>query len=118
MRTTGINKDQRLSNLLDELEHGLKEIYSESLRKIFLYGSYAREQSEPGSDLDLMVLCDLDENDIRKYDEAVLELTIKLTTRYGILVSVVANNVDYFYEWVDTLPYFKDVITEGITLYG
>ncbi len=83
------------------------------------YGSYAREQSEPGSDLDRMVLCDLDEKDIRKFDEAVLELTIKmLTTRYGILVSVVANNVDFFYEWFDTLPYFKNVITEGITLYG
>lgn len=65
-----------------------------------------------------MILLDLKENDIYKHDDAVLELTVDLTTRYGIFVSVVKNNIDFFDEWVDTLPYFKNVTTEGVTLYG
>ncbi len=117
MKTKRIIKDSRLSDLLGKLESGLKQIYGRSLRKIILYGSYAREKQEPGSDLDLMILLDLEEKDIYKYDEAVLELTVDLTTCHGIYVSVVKNNIEFFDEWVDTLPYFKNVITEGIALY-
>ena len=118
MKTNKIIKNSRLSDLLEELESGLKQIYGQSLKKIILYGSYAREQQKPGSDLDLMILLDLKENDIYKYDNAVLELTVDLTTRYGIFVSVVKNNIEFFDEWVDTLPYFKNVMTEGVALYG
>ncbi len=118
MRTKRIIKDYRLSNLLDELESGLKQIYGHSLKKIILYGSYAKEQQEQGSDLDIMVLLEMEDKAIKKYDEAVLELTVDLTTRYGIYVSVVKNNAKFFDEWADVLPYFKNVKTEGINLYG
>ncbi len=111
-------KDSHLYSLLNEIEGGLKQIYGDRLSKIILYGSYARGQEANGSDLDLMILLDLTDEEIEKTNEEVLELTVDLTTRYGIFISIVKNNVDFFYEWVDTLPYFKNVISDGINIYG
>ena len=118
MKSKSVIKDSNLYNLLNEIEDGLKQIYGDKLRKIILYGSYAREQEANGSDLDLMVLLDLPDKEIEGTNEEVLELTIDLTTRYGIFISIVKNNVNFFNEWVDTLPYFKNIISDGIDIYG
>ncbi len=111
-------KGDKVSAILGELESGLKNIYGGKLKKIVLYGSYATEQYQPGSDLDLMVLLDLAETDFYLYDDAVLDLTIELTTRYGIYISVIKNNIDFFDEWNETLPFFKNVVKEGVLVYG
>jgi len=71
-----------------------------------------------GSDLDLMALLDLSDEEIESKNEEVLELTVELSTRYGVFISIVKNNIGFFNEWVDTLPYFKNVIDEGINIYG
>ncbi len=118
MKSKAIIKNSNLYSLLNEIENGLKQIYGDKLRKIILYGSYAREQEANRSDLDLMVLLDLPDEEIEGTNEEVLELTVDLTTRHGIFISIVKNNVDFFNEWVETLPYFKNVISDGIDIYG
>ncbi len=118
MKSKEMIKDSNLHSLLNEIEDGLKQIYGDKLKKIILYGSYAREQEANGSDLDLMLLLDLTDEEIESTNEEVLELTVDLTTRYGIFISIVKNNFDFFYEWVDALPYFKNVISDGINIYG
>lgn len=40
-----------------------------------------------------------------------------LTTRYGIVLSIIENNYDYFYDWAKTLPFFTNVIKEGVNIY-
>jgi len=118
MKNLSMLKDGKEYNLLTEIEANLKKIYGSKLQKIILYGSYARNEQVPGSDLDVMVLLDLDEAEMRKYSEAVLELAVDLTTRYGIVVSIQESNIDFFNEWTDTLPFFSNVSKEGLELYG
>lgn len=117
MKSKAQIKDSNLYSLLDEIKDGLQQIYGDKLKNIILYGSYAREQEENGSDLDLMALLDLSDEEIESKNEEVLELTVDLTTRYGVLISIVKNNIDFFNEWVDTLPYFKNVLADGIDIY-
>lgn len=118
MKSKEMIKDSNLYSLLNEVEVGLKQIFGDKLRKIILYGSYARSQEVNGSDLDLMALLDLSDEEIESKNEEVLELTVELSTRYGLLISIVKNNVEFFNEWVDTLPYFKNVLVDGINIYG
>jgi uncharacterized protein len=118
MKSKEMIKDSNLHSLLSEIKDGLEQIYGDKLKSIILYGSYARAQEADGSDLDLMALLDLSDEDIESKNEEVLELTVNLTTRYGVLVSIVKNNIDFFNEWVDTLPYFRNVMADGIDIYG
>ena len=108
--------DKRKNGILSEIEKGLREIYGTELRKIILYGSYARGEQAVGSDLDIMVLLDMEEKRIKKYSEQVLDLTVELTTRYGIVVSIQENNIDFFNKWSDILPFFSNVRREGVEL--
>ncbi len=41
---------------MKELKEGLVRIYGDRLKGVYLYGSYARGDYRPGSDVDVMVL--------------------------------------------------------------
>ncbi len=86
MKSKEMIKASNIYGLLSEIKDGLQHIYGDKLRKVILYGSYARSEEANGSDVDLMALLDL-------------------------------PNVDFFDEWVDTLPYFRNVMAEGIDIY-
>lgn len=118
MKTKPEFGDAKVYSMLEEIESNLLKIYGHKLKKIILYGSYARGEQVPGSDLDVMVLLSMDEEDYRQYREKVLDLAVDLTTRYGVVISIQENNIDFFNEWADTLPFFHNVINEGVELYG
>lgn len=107
-----------LNELLYELKVGLKNIFDKELKEIIIYGSYARGESNEGSDLDIMVLVNMNEKEINKKRDEVLDMVVDLTTRYGIVLSIIENNYDYFYDWAKVLPFFTNVIREGVNIYG
>lgn len=115
------NKNSQKLNpdlLLEELKNKLIKIFGYKLKRIIKYGSYARGENHEGSDLDIMVLLDMDEDEIKKNRDKILDLTVDLTTRYGIVLSIIENNYNYFYDWVDVLPFFANVEREGVTIHG
>ncbi|MDO9565419.1 MAG: nucleotidyltransferase domain-containing protein [Candidatus Desulfaltia sp.] len=118
MHVNHLKMNSKVIIVLDEIVNKLGLIYGENLKKIILFGSYAREEQDPGSDMDLMVLVDMEEQEIKKQRNQVLDLTVDLTTRYGIVLSIIENNHDFFYEWVGYLPFFRNVANEGIEIYG
>lgn len=79
-------RDARARALARRLAEGLRELYGERLRGVYLYGSYVRGTADPQSDLDvLIVLADFD----RYGDELerTSELVSTLSLEHGIAVS-------------------------------
>ncbi len=109
-----IEKDK----LKKEIETGLQKVYGNKLKKIILYGSYANNTYDEGSDMDIMVLVDLEENEIKELHEQVIDLTVELTSKYGVVLSVIENNYENFYSWMDVVPFYMNVEREGVRLYG
>jgi len=46
----------RIRKLMKELKEGLARIYGDRLKGVYLYGSYARGDARPDSDVDLLVV--------------------------------------------------------------
>lgn len=78
--------ERTIRNLVSELSAGLKALYGDRLRGVFLYGSYARGEQDGESDVDILVVLDrLDSYgaEIDRTSHLVSEVSLK----YGVSVS-------------------------------
>ncbi len=80
--------NKRISNLLSELKSGLAMIYGERLKRVYLYGSYARGDEDKESDFDILVVLEDFERYVREVDRTG-QLAADLLLKYGISISQV-----------------------------
>lgn len=75
-----------IKKLLGELKQELSRIYGDRLKGVYLYGSYARGDNQPGSDVDVMIVL----ASYQRYGDEIRrtsELNAKLSLDYGIPIS-------------------------------
>ena len=89
-------------------------VFGEKLNNVILYGSQARGDSDAESDVDVMVLADVDSSECTAYRKKLLDTTSALGLYYDTLVSVVVCDIATYSKWKYTLPYFKNIEREGI----
>ena len=75
----------RISDLLIELKKRL-QIYGSRLQGLYLYGSYARGDQEPGSDVDVIILLDRIDHYSLEIDRTG-ELISDLSLKFGLSIS-------------------------------
>ena len=56
-----------MKTLLEQYTKILQKIYGKHLKSVILYGSYARGDYREDSDIDIMILLDLSDIDIKQY---------------------------------------------------
>lgn len=69
-----------LKQLLVELKQGLTSLYGQHLITLLLYGSYARGDPGPESDLDILIILDdynLYSREIKRTSKLISELSLK-----------------------------------------
>ena len=86
------------------------------LYAIILYGSYARGDYNNNSDVDIMILVDLPETEIKKIENDVYDVAFEIEINTGINISPVIKKRAQFEYWVDTLPYYRNVRDEGVII--
>ncbi len=109
-------KDSKIIKFLSELEEQLIKVFNNRLKKVILFGSYAKGNNDNESDIDIMVL--VDENDLKKYDDVILDLTVDLSIKYAILPSIFLENPKNYLEYRNYRPLFRNIHEEGIELYA
>ena len=60
---------QAMQSLIDQYISEIKAIYGSHLQKVILYGSYARGDFRPDSDVDIMILLDMSDLDLKAYSQ-------------------------------------------------
>jgi predicted nucleotidyltransferase len=78
--------DKRVAALMKELKSGLQMLYGPRLKGIYLYGSYARNEADEESDVDVLIVLDRIES-YRAEVERTGYLNAELSLRYGLSIS-------------------------------
>ena len=107
---------QQLQPILTDLLDRLHIMISGHIKEIVLFGSYARNDADEGSDIDVLVLTDLPRDVIAQYTWQLGEISATLLFEHGIVVSPIIENQEYFQRHVDILPLYRNVRNEGVKI--
>lgn len=107
---------EKLNGILKEAYKGLEKIFEGKLEAVILYGSYARGDYNEESDIDIMALVDFDKAELAKYRRKVSEFSCDIDIEYDVLLSVKLQDKFTFEKYKDTLPYYINVIKEGVKI--
>lgn len=107
-----------INNLLKQYVEEVRKIYGECLKAVILYGSYARGDFRPDSDIDIMILVDLADTEIEKYSEQLSWATYDFNEEHDTDIKPIAKSDTHFKKWLGVYPFYTNVKEEGVELYG
>lgn len=106
------------NNIILAFSNEVKKIFGNKLKKIILYGSYARGDYNADSDIDIMILTTFTDEEIEKIENIIFDLAFDFQMRYLVDISVIIKNEEQFNYWLGALPFYDNVQREGIVLNG
>lgn len=109
---------EKIEDIVQEFINKVYEILGTRAKKIILYGSYARGDYNDSSDIDIMILTDLTDDEIIKYRDSVTDIAydIEETHDFDIMLSPLVKNIDKFNYWLEALPFYMNIQKEGVVL--
>ena len=107
-----------MEHLLREYADSLRSLYGRHLKAVILYGSYARGDFTEESDVDIMVLVDLDNEDIKQKSRILSDLTYDYNFDHGLMIMPQVVNFSHFNTWVRAYPFYNNIQNEGRMLYA
>ncbi|MEW6703157.1 MAG: nucleotidyltransferase domain-containing protein [Bacteroidota bacterium] len=111
-------KIEQLDELKKDVEEAVKKLLGDKLRSIVLYGSYARGDYDLESDIDFAAITNIKNEDLNAFTNEIGEIITDLTLKYGILVTLILLNEETFNRYGTILPFYNNIVKEGIALYG
>lgn len=107
---------KRIQDLMLRYAQDIRSLFHDKLDKVIVYGSYARGDQHNNSDIDVMILVRVPEEELFRYRNMASDIAFNYLMSDGVDISPVVQNVDNFNYWLDTLPYYQNVDREGVVL--
>lgn len=109
---------EMIHNIVYKFAGQIRRIYGDSLKKVVVYGSYARGDYQKNSDIDIMILVDVSDAEIKKKFNSVCDLAFDYELEYGVVISPLVKNEAHFMKWSEALPFYRNVKQEGVAVDG
>jgi predicted nucleotidyltransferase len=104
---------QKLHPILTELRNRFEALYGEQLVRMVLFGSQARGDAEPGSDIDVLVVL---KGPVSPYEEITRtgEIVADLSLQFTEVISCVFMDEERFMH--RNGPLLRNIRREGVTI--
>ena len=100
--------------ILDQVCDACNSAFASKIHDAYLYGSYARGDYHEDSDIDIFLTVDVAPEELRPYREAAAKVCSELGLEHDIMISAAVEPLSRFRRYADVLPYYRNVIKEGI----
>lgn len=104
--------------LVSEFVDGLKSQLGDHLKAVWLYGSRARNEGSPESDIDVIVIVD---SDMKRWDEKVFNLGLGIEKKHDkfMLLKTLTYDLDWLEDRRKIEAFFvKEIDRDKVVLYG
>lgn len=109
---------QTMIDLLEQYIMEVKKIYGGHLCKVILYGSNARGDFSTDSDVDIMILLDISDLELKEYSQQLSYMTYDFNLDNELDIKPIAKSEQHFKKWIENYPFYANIHREGVVLYG
>lgn len=102
--------------LLESYREAIVQILGNRLKRIILYGSYARGDFRQDSDLDIMILTDIQPGETGSYSDRIYDVTYDFEVQYGMEINPSIQNIQIYEQWKSVYPFFMNIEKEGVAI--
>ena len=105
-----------LNEITSRVVQAAKESLGDKLHKVILYGSYARGDHDEESDIDVMILADIPQEEACDARQKIRDLLPGIGLEFDVLLSLHVTPKKTFYRFLDALPFYRNVLKDGVVL--
>ena len=110
--------DPRISAISQRVVQAAKDTLGDKLDKVILYGSYARGDYDHESDIDFFILADVSQEEAGDRRSDIRDNIPFIDLEFDITVSLHVTGKAVFDKFIDSLPFYMNVVREGVVLIG
>ena len=110
--------NEEIDIIAREVVDDVLKILDKKVYKIVLYGSYARGDFTKESDVDIMIILDCSKDEVRQYRRQISRLASRIGLKNDIEVSLLLRDRQTFEQGLSVLPFYRNIVDEGVELYG
>lgn len=107
-----------LQGITMQITDSVLKLLADKTDQIVLYGSYARGDYTPESDVDIMIISNCTKDELRIYRKQVNIIASRIGLEYDIMISILLRDKETYEFNRRILPFYQNVEKEGIKLYG
>ena len=105
-----------LQSIMSTLVSDCKALFGDKLCDVRLYGSYARGDYNEESDIDVMILLNMEDSESRKHRGSVCHIASEIDLTYGVCLSPVICTRVLYEKWNEFPGFYNDVRKEGVSM--
>ncbi len=104
--------------IVSEVYRACNGMFSKGIQDAFLYGSYARGDYDEESDVDILLTVDANPEELSRRRRDISGISSDLSLKHDVTVSVTVTPREQFYRYFEVLPFYRNVLREGIRYVG
>jgi predicted nucleotidyltransferase len=106
----------KMQIIMNELVINCRILFGNKLSDIILYGSYARGDYNEYSDVDVMILLEMDRVEAKKSLGRICEIASEIDIKHDVFLSPIIRSI-YDFNKLKKLPgFYNNVMREGVSV--
>lgn len=105
---------EKIETVVRQFSDEAKQIYGPTLRQVILFGSCARGDFSADSDIDIMVLLDVPQEQISDARKKMLSTADRLDLHYDVVLTPVFQNAALYEKYLPVSKFYQNVRDEGV----
>ncbi len=102
--------------LLQQYRQEIAKISDAHIKRVILYGSYARGDNRIDSDIDIMILVDLKDKSMKECENQIIDVTYNFNDLHKTDIMPIVQNIEHFERWKNAYMFYQNIDREGVAI--